>query len=95
MTVETAISAHRAAHAARRAMDADDDVSDEAYDAADTACSDALKALARAPCGSEEGFARKLRYLIAWSHADEHDPERLIAVRTAVEGWLEEAGARG
>ena len=32
----------------------------------------------------------KMRYLGAHSHEDEHDEERLIAIRTAVEEWLRE-----
>lgn len=54
-----------------------------------------MKALALAPSGSEEALEQKLRHLVAWSHADEHDAGRLIAIRTAVEEWLEERTPRG
>ncbi len=61
-----------------------------AVDAAVAAESAALDALALVRSGSAEAFAMKMRYLVAHSHEDEHDEERLIAIRTAVEEWLRE-----
>jgi hypothetical protein len=89
--VLTLIERHGAALAVVKSMN--DGPDGPEYDAAVLEEIAALEALAEAPCGSEEGYARKLAYLLALADVDEYD-DRLTAIVTAGEEWLRERAKR-
>lgn len=92
-TVTAAIAAHRKAQAAviEAVFHGPAGQSTEVLFSAERA---ALEAVAKARCEVEKSIRVKLRYLVDLSRRDDDDDgERLRAIRTAVETWLESENA--